>query len=233
VSYPLCVQRRERIEDAAGDGMGLFARQSATARKVFGEGNARDMLVRRVNAALNFPHFQRAGQTGMVDRGCQAIHREEPLQAAAIARRLPAQHTQAIRHLPSFPEVGECQPSFAQLPKVNERAEAFTRRDFSLGGQADQLQNLHLTGDITASRKQRIAQRLDRLVLGAMSRQRASKGSFGPRTADVFWLEAEDVAAQLQQLIELEQPLELRPQDIGLLHGPRGTGASCPDSLRA
>ena len=74
--------------------------------------------------------------------------------------------------------------------------------------------------------------RIEAVLLGAVGDQGAGEGALSVGASDALGVDAQKVVAELEELVELEQALELSAKDIGRAHGDRSaapeTTCDCP-----
>jgi cytochrome c553 len=179
---------------------------------------ALDVVVHDAGATVLSDRLHAGGEARVHDLARQPGHGEKAMQAARVASRLATQQLQAVLTFALADDVRDGQATFTQLAqhavtrKLGAGLELFVPAD---AGQPD-------VGDLGAhvgtGGQQHVTQGFDRVVLDTVPGEGAGEAGFGGGAAHPLRVESQDILAEGDELIELVQPLELRPKEVRFDH---------------
>jgi membrane-bound lytic murein transglycosylase len=213
------VQGRERLEHGAQEGARVVDVQGTRARQARRERLAEHQLVRDVVAAVAAARLDAARKKFVFDLGDQAICREKPVQAAAVARCLLPQHAQAEFAAPARRRIHDRRTAFAELLRDRELAERRADRQALVARAAFRADLRDFIAGVGPQRQHGVAERFGRVLLVAVAREGSGERRFGGGASDLLRVEAQKVPAEVEEFLELERTLELGAQQFRLDHG--------------
>ena len=224
------VQGRQRLQQPLEDRSGFVHVHRPGARETGSEGLSVHVVLGDEHAVPGGGHHHPLRQARVLRAGEQALGDEETVPTASVSGELGVHHQQphlgalgsgevsradAIGVEPAHHDVGADRVAAAQiglrLPPTAEEADELAR-------------------GLAAARRDGVHERRDRVLLDRVTGEGLGERGDGSGAADRLRIEGEERAAQVEELIEVEEAFELGAQEVD--HGfssevraPRGAAA--------
>src|SRR5438046_2234757 len=136
------------------------------------------------------------------------------MQTTRVPRCLPSQELQAVLRVALLDDVRDREATFAQLAQPAEAGKLAARLQLFFAVPPGQPNVSDLRAHVGARSKQDVAQRFDGVLLDAVRGERAREARLRSRAPDPLGIESKNIPAEGDELVQLIQPLELRPEEV-------------------